>query len=139
MSLADIPVKRNANTLYCLLQIVTIAYGWCYVQGSLDATTPHELVDVFDAKDVVNLDAQISAAASLANASAAAPAAIAPPTHASGVVWISVQCLNKGYPLTGATLHVATADDYAGFMAGRRTFEGEREVIGFVTCGQVIL
>jgi hypothetical protein len=112
------------------------------MQGSLDAATPHELVDVFDAKDVINLEAQRCAAASLGNAlssAAAAAAAAVTPIDASGVVWISVKCLGKGYPHTGATLHAATADDYAGFMGGSRTFEGEREVIGFVTYGQVML
>ena len=105
------------------------------------------MVDVFDAKDVMNLEAQRCAAASLGNAlssssssaAAAAAAAAVTPIDASGVVWISVKCLGKGYPHTGATLHAATADDYAGFMGGSRTFEGEREVIGFVTYGQVML
>ncbi len=80
-----------------------------------------------------------SSSSSSSAAGAAAAAATVTPIDASGVVWISVKCLGKGYPHTGATLHAATADDYAGFLEGSRTFEGEREVIGFVTYGQVML
>ncbi len=54
-----------------------------------------------------------------------------------GVVWVGVRCLHKGCPVAGASLHAASEEDYKAYEGGSRTFEGKRDVIGFVSNGMV--
>ncbi len=54
-----------------------------------------------------------------------------------GLVWVGLKCMHKGSPIAGASLHTASDADYVEYIGGRKTFDGSREVIGFVSNGMV--
>jgi hypothetical protein len=56
-----------------------------------------------------------------------------------GLVWVGLKCMHKGLPMSGASLHAASDADYQEYVGGRKTFDGSRDVIGFVSNGMVTL
>jgi hypothetical protein len=85
----------------------------------------HHGVRVVEAREVIDMIKVHSAAASAA------------PEQGSGIVWVGIKFARKGYPLSGASIHSASGDDYKAYLKGQGAFEGEREVIGFVSSSQV--
>jgi hypothetical protein len=114
LPLADVPVRSTQLSRDHLADVA--------IQGALDAATVHRGVRVADAREVL-----------LHSTAAATSMSV----DDSGVVWVGVRCLHKGFPVAGASLHAATAADYKAYESGSRTFEGKRDVIGFVSNGQV--
>jgi opacity protein-like surface antigen len=99
----------------------------------------HHGVRVVEAREVMGMISAYAAAAAAAAAEAAAAAAAAAiaPEQDNGIVWVGIKCVRKGYPQPGASIHAASVDDYKAYLEGQGAFEGERDVIGFVSSSQV--
>jgi hypothetical protein len=93
----------------------------------------HHGVRVVEAREVMGMISAHAAAA----AAAAAGGAAAAPEQDNGIVWVGIKCMRKGYPQPGASIHAASVDDYKAYLKGQGAFEGERDVIGFVSSSQV--
>ena len=84
----------------------------------------HPGVRVVEAREVMGMISVLAAAA-------------AAPEQDNGIVWVGIKCVRKGYPQPGASIHAASVDDYKAYLKGQGAFEGERDVIGFVSSSQV--
>ncbi len=97
----------------------------CSVQAAHVVDAQNHGVRVVEAREVMDAINAHSAAASTS------------PEQDNGIVWVGIKFPRKGYPLSGASIHAASGDDYDAYLKGQGAFEGKREVIGFVSSSQV--